>query len=226
MIDRRNILIFDFESSSANKNTCEILSIGSCIINCNNFDIMDSFESLMKPEDFDALEDEALAVNGLTKEQLQEAPEAKVTFNTWATWIKKFNTDKKQGTWGAPIPCGYNISGFDLPILNRYCKKYGYWDDKWNNNTLVNPIFNLDIMQLMWLFTRTNRNLKNNKLTTVLAYMGVSQNEIDENAHNALWDVQQTAKIAIKFLKAAKNWTSYDKERGRSLLEIKGSLNE
>jgi DNA polymerase III epsilon subunit-like protein len=139
MADYRNFCVFDFETGSTDTETTQIIQIGASIIHRNSLEIVDSFRSLVKPKDFDALEDGALAVNHITKEQLEDAPDVDVIFPTWANWIKEWNTNKDKNGWGAPIPCGWGSDRFDVPIMSRYCKMYGYWDEKYDNMNLLDP---------------------------------------------------------------------------------------
>lgn len=222
MSDNRHIICFDFETGGKNPQTCEIIQIGAVIIDRNSFNIKDEFECLMKPNDFNALEDEALKVNHITREQLMTAPDAKIMFSIFAEWIRKHNIYKDKNSFGSPIPAGWGIDGFDMPIFIRYCHKFGYWDKKWNNQNLLNPIFTFDAMKHIWMWTRTNQDVKNIKLGTILEYMGVSQDEIISGAHNALWDVRWTAKIVIKLLQLASFLTEPYFDTGKRRLEIKG----
>jgi len=220
-MDNRHMCVFDFETGGTDTTKCEILQIGAQILDRNSFKVKDEFKTLMKPEDFDTLEDEALRVNGLTKEQLMDAPEASVMFPTFATWIQKHNIHKDKGSFGAPIPVYCGGDRFDMPILERYCQKYGYWDKKWCNQSLLNPIFTFDVMKHMWFWTRTNPELKNLKLVTVLEWMGVPKKEIEAGAHDAMWDVTWTAKIAIRLLRVSQHLTNMNEE-GQRRLEMKG----
>lgn len=199
-MDNRNLICFDLETSNINPAIAEIVSIGAVAINRNNLSFMDEFYSLVKPLNEDNIDNEALKVCRLTREQLSEAPEPKLIFPIFADWIKKFNTRKDKSAWGAPIPCGWNITGFDLPIFARYCKEFKYWDDKRNNQTLLNPIFSFDVMQHMWFWTRTNPDVDKLKLSEILSTMGMSVDTIENEAHNSLWDAKVTAKIAVKLL--------------------------
>ncbi len=227
-MDNKHFCVFDFETGQKNKNIAEIIQIGAVILDRNSFKIKDKFETLMKPEDFDALEDEALQINGISREQLQDAPEASVMFPTWAKWIQKHNINKSKNSFGAPTPVTYNGDNFDMPILQRYCQKYGYWDKKWGNQTLLNPIFTLDVMKHMWFWTRTTSKseLKNLKLVTVLEWMGLPKEEIEAGAHDALWDVEQTANIAIRLLKVSNHLTSMNDDDGKRRLEMKGCFSK
>lgn len=220
-MDNRNLICFDFETGGKNSQNCEILQIGAALIDRNSFKIKSTFTTLMKPKDFDALEPEALKVNGITREQLAEAPEASVMFPTFAAWMQKGNIYKNKSSFGAPIPITYGGDKVDIPILDRYCKEYGYWDKKWNNGTLVNPVFTFDVMKHVWFWTRTNKELENLKLGTVLEWMGVSKEEIEAGAHDAMWDVEWTAKVAIRLLKVGVHLTSLNDD-GKRRLDMKG----
>lgn len=224
-MDNRNLCVFDFETSSADKETCQILQIGACIIDGKKLKIVDSFSSLVMPENFDTVEDGALAVNGLTIEVLKEAPTIDVVWPLFTGWIKKYYVGNSSGTWGAPIPCGYNIVGFDMPILSRYCKKFKQWDNKFNNQSLLNPIHSFDVMQQMWFLTRCNQDLTKLKLSeSVLPYMGVSQAKIDEGGHDALFDATMTAEIAIKLLKFGRYIT--EERNGKTMLKMRDCMKE
>ena len=224
-MDNRHFCCFDFETGGKDPSKCEIIQIGACIMDRNSLAIKDKFESLMKPKDFDALEDEALKVNGLTREQLMEAPEASVIFPTWAAWIQKHNINKTKNSFGAPTPVTFGGTGFDMPLMKRYCKEYGYWDKKWGNQTLVNPVFAFDVMQHMWFWTRTLKEPKNIKLVTLLEWMGVDKAEIERGAHDALWDVEWTARIATRLLKVGAFLTTLNDDGGRRL-EMKDCFKE
>ena len=224
MIDNRHFCVFDFETGGKDSSKCEVISIGAAIIHKNKLEVVDEFSSLMQPRDFDALEQEALNVNGLTVEQLREAPLPDVVFPTWARWIQNHNISKDNNSFGAPIPVGWGSDNFDLPILDRYCKEFGYWDKKWNSRTLMNPVFTFDVMKSVWLLTRVNPDVKNCKLVTVAQHMGIPQEEIEENAHDALWDVQTTAKIAIRYLKLMKYLTDYNPDTGNRRVTLANCL--
>ena len=216
-MDYRHFCCFDFETGGTDTSKCEILQIGACILNRNSLKIVDKFETLMKPEDFDAVEDGALRVNGLTREQLADAPEASVMFPLFAKWIQKHNINKTKNSFGAPIPVTWGGDKFDMPIMDRYCLKYGYWDKKWCNQSLLNPVFTMDVMKHIWFWIRNNKDVKNCKLVTVLEYMGVPKEDIEAGAHNAMWDVEWTAKIAVKLLKLGNYLTTLNDDGNRRL---------
>jgi DNA polymerase III alpha subunit (gram-positive type) len=204
MLRNKNFISFDFETSSANAETCQILEIGSCAIDRNSLSIKDRFHSLVCPEVPSEVEEGALKVNGLKMEDLLKAPDIVTTFNLWAEWIKKYNINKNKNSFGAPVPIHFNGGNFDMPIFKRYCKRFNYWDKKWNSQTLLDPIHSIDISNHMWLWLRENPDLTNFKLTTILEYMGIDASEIKNSAHGAVWDSEKTAEIAIKLIKRIK----------------------
>lgn len=224
MIDRRNFCVFDFETNGRNTQTCEILSLGSVIIKKTTLDIVDEFTSLVRPSTPESLETEeargALEVNKLDKDKLNDAPPADIVFSTWVDWINKYNTNKDKNSFGAPIATGWGSDKFDVPILERYCCKLGYWDKKWNNMTIMNPVFTFDVMKQFWLMTRTNSDVKNCKLGDAAIYMGISEEEVKANAHDALWDVQMTARIAVRFLKLTQYLSDYNLTTGKRRVNL------
>lgn len=226
MSDNRHIVVLDFETGGKDRETCEVIQIGATVIDRNSLAIKDQFESLMKPASPDKLEDEALGVNGITREQLATAPEASLVFPSFAKWIQKHNIRKDKGSFGAPIACGWGIDNFDMPIFNRYCSQFGYWDKKWNNQNLLNPIFTFDVMKHIWLWSRTNSEMTNLKLGDTLEYMGVPRSEIDSGAHSAMWDVKQTARIAVKLLQLGKYLTTIRPDTGTARLQLKGCFTQ
>jgi len=226
MIDNRHLCVLDFETGGKDKTSCEVLSIGSVIIHSGTLQIIDEFTSLVQPRNFDALEEEALKVNGLTREQLAEAPLPDIIFPAWAKWIQNHNITKDNNSFGAPIPTGWNINNFDLPILDRYCKEFKYWDKKWGSRTLLNPVFTFDVMTEIWLLTRTNPDTKNCKLGDMAIFMGKSEEDVTANAHEVMWDVRTTAEIAIRYLKLMKYLTDYNPATGNRRITLKGCLSK
>ena len=137
--------------------------------------------------------------------------------------MNKYNKSKGPlGSYRAPIPAGYNIIGYDMPIVQRYCEKYGPWDKKRGDQKLFNQLHKLDLMDHMWFWTENNDDLKSLKLTSVCEWMGFSKAEI-ENAHDALQDVKNTAKILVRLMRMARTLTAGD-EYNSPRLQMKNSF--
>jgi len=199
MKDTRNICICDFETDSTDKYTCQPLQLACTIIDGRYLKITGEYETLIRPNNFDSLEDGvgALKVNKLKVKDLKKAPELKTVFPSFVDWLKKYNIRRDKSNWGAPIFGGWNVS-YDYTIMERICEKLRYYDKDRKQQNIFNPIFQLDIMHWMWLFCRMNKEVKNMKLENMLQYMGVKDLS---KAHDALFDTRKTAQIAIKLLK-------------------------
>jgi DNA polymerase III epsilon subunit-like protein len=219
-MDNRNLCVFDFETSSADPSTTQILQIGACIINRNSLEVQDQYTTVVQPDDFTAVDPDALRVNGLTIEQLEKAPCINTVFPTFARWVQRFNIRGDKSSFGAPIPVTWGGDRFDLPILERYCQRFNYWDVSRKHQILVNPVFSMDVMKHMWFWTRTRKDVANVKLATILEWMGVSMTDIEKGAHDAMWDTLWTARIAVKLLQLSGNLVNIN-EQGVCRLNMK-----
>jgi len=199
-----------------------VLQIGAAIIERNSLEIIDKFNSLLKPEDFSTLEEEALQVNHLKVEDLEKAPDTKIVWEQFTNWVNKYNIHKNKSNYGACIAAGYNINNFDLIIADRYCEKYGPWDEKRGQQKLFSQIHKYDVFDLMDFFNESNSELKSMSLGSVMEYMGVDE-EVRKGAHDALFDVLATSAILIKLLKAQRYLTARNSE-GNRRLTMKGAL--
>jgi len=222
-MDKRYIISLDLETSSLDTKNCEILEIGAIAINPINFTIADKFSSLVKPDKMDEISQSALDVNRISKDELESAPVSKVVFDMFGEWITKFNYSNNNNIFSAPICAGWNIVNFDMPILDRYLKKYNFWDNKRNQRKLLSPLIIMDVMHYMWWLTRINDDIKSISMGNMLKYMGINKELIGDKAHRALWDAEQTANVIIKILKLGRFLTE-KKEDGKRRLELKNCM--
>jgi len=118
------------------------------------------------------------------------------------------NTDKynpKKSQWNAPYPCGMNINNFDMIILKTLNERYN-----------ISKLFNYETFDLRErLFTSLiwDTSLKSRSMDNIRKHFGMSS----ENAHDALQDVKDTAKIIQRFLKHDKNL--FDRTRYKGCME-------
>lgn len=196
MKNKQTIVVLDFETGSSDPRTTEPIQIAAVAINPSTLEIYDktAFESLMKPKNFESLQDEALKVNGKTREMLQAAPERSIVWKNFLTWIKQFNPSGKY--WSAPIMAGHNIIGFDWIIYERLCHEFGNLDkDKQPN--LFSTYMRLDTLPLLFTWFEATDDLPKYKLDVIRDHFGMNK----DGAHDALVDVIQTAQILCRFLK-------------------------
>jgi len=230
-MNNNTYIIFDFESGSANPHKCQPTQIAAIALHSKKLTIEPNgiFNSEILPilDDekamamgLDPLEDKALEITHKTIEGLSTAPSLDIVWQKFVQFVNKFNYKKSSFT--APIPCGYNINGFDMHIVNRLCDKFGNID-KNNRQNLFNPIFKIDLMDLVFAWTENNPDIKSRSLTAMCEYFGLPTANI-EGAHDALQDVKNTANILIKFLKyhrAVAEKTKFEKAFAGQELYIK-----
>ena len=144
------------------------------------------------------LEDKALEITRKTREKLAKAPLPKTVWKKFAKFCDRYNY--KKTSYYAPIAAGYNINGYDMPIVERMCQQYGPIDEKKGCQKIFNPIFTIDVMQHIYCWFENNKDVKGYSMDYMRDYFGMSDHS-KENAHDALQDVKDTANLMIKFLK-------------------------
>lgn len=195
------------------------------MINRNTLNIIrgSEFQIFMKPENMDAMEDDALRVTNMTREQIATFPETAVVFPTFINWINKYNKGGAGNVYTAPIPMGMNIDGYDMKILDRYCKKYKIaWDEERQQQKALSQVYSYDLLKHLWFWFESVQDLDKLKLTHVLEYMGAAKERI-ETAHDAMVDVKNTADIIIRIFKMQRHMTAL-REDGTRRLEMKGCM--
>ena len=201
----KDIIVFDFETGSRNPEKTQPIQIAAVAIHGRKLTVQPDgyFESLMRPilDDeeaikmgLDPIEDEALAVNGKTRAELAKAPSERTVWKKFTNFVNKYNW--KGTPYFAPIAAGYNIVGFDMPIVQRMCELYGPIDKKTGKQTLFNKIHRIDVMDNVWMWMENNADVKSLSMDSMRDLFGMSK----ENAHDALQDVKDTANIMIKFM--------------------------
>ena len=202
---RSNIIVFDFETGGRNPHKCQPTQLAALALNGVTFECKASFNSEIWAETDDEkavekglapLEAGALKVTGKTREQIAKAPKPKVVWAKFVSFVQKYNIGNTQ--WGRPVPCGYNIVKYDLPIIDRLAKAFGPWDENYLASKLFHPTKTIDMLHDMYMWTEADPNVSSISMDNVRKRMGMSE----DNAHDALQDVKDTANIMIKFMNA------------------------
>jgi DNA polymerase III epsilon subunit-like protein len=191
-----NIIVFDFETGGLNPKKCSPIQVAAVVLNPRTLEVIPNgkFNQMMCPltqEEFDAIEDGALAVNKKTREQIKAAPPEDLVWKDFGKFVLSY----KNGN-NLPIPAGQFIYGYDLIISERLCKKYGPWDKKRDEQALWSRDF-IDLKNDLFRWFENSNELPNMKLDTVRDYFGMRKDQ----AHDAMEDVRQTAEILVKFMK-------------------------
>ncbi len=202
-----NFIVFDLETGGKNPRECPPIQIGAMAINPHTLGwIRDEkgepvfFNSMMRPDDMSKVEDEALAVNKKTREEIEAAPCEEVVFKNFVSWTRQFNYKGNNDQWSAPIACGFNILNFDMVIIERLAHKYGFIN-KENKQSIFHKIYFHDVMNLAAYWHHGQKDPSKYNLKSLAEYYGIDMN----GAHDALFDVEVTGKILIKFFKLGQN---------------------
>jgi len=179
------ILFFDLETTGLKpeRNGIHQMS-GSIVIDSL---VVETFNFKVQPNPKAEIDQSALDVAGVTKEQVLAYPEMKIIYNQFtemlAKYVDKFNkTDKF-------FLCGYNNASFDNQFLRGFFLQngdnyFGSWF--WSNS--------FDVMVLASKHLAANRyKMPDFKLKTVAKEMGI---DVDESKlHDALYDIELTMGI-------------------------------
>ncbi len=201
-INYSHIICYDFETGGRFPQTCPPLQLAACVINPRTLEINeeDVFQVLIKPADWSQVESEALAVNHLTREIIEEkGVDLKLAWADFVTWVEKYNP--KKTFWSAPVGCGMNIKGFDKHIINRLSKQYGPCDKDTGESTLFSKRDEIDLLNILFLVFENRNDLKKYNMDTVREYLGIDKT----GSHDARKDCIDTAKIIIRFMKMFRN---------------------
>ena len=229
-----SICCYDFETGSPNPATCSIIQIAAEMIHGRNLYVSDKFSAYVRPDwnDKESTTDETIdwhcSNKGVSKQKfvsmLNECPPIGVVWKQFSAWVDKYNWGKtNKSGFHAPVAAGYNILGFDNPITDRHCRLYGPTEKDRRSDKerprIFNQIYNFDLMQHVWYWFENNKELKNQKLTTVLEYMGVPE-EVTAKAHDAEFDVEWTSKVIIKLMKTERWMTGWNEHKQKRRLEF------
>lgn len=161
-----------------------------------------TFDEMIQPFPTDEIEQSALDVNHVTKEELFQARDMftrrerqtpDTAFKMFANWMGRFvnkfdRTDKA-------FFVGYRVE-FDANFVREFFSKNG--DTYFGSWFWVPP---LDVMGLAaYLLTRERHRLENFKLRTVYEYLHPETKGqfTDEQWHNSLFDIDRTIDIETK----------------------------
>lgn len=190
-------LIYDFETGGKNPLVCEPIEIAAIVLHYKTLEPIQGgqFHSLMKPLFPDKLEDEALAVNHKTREMLIKAPHPKQVWVDFTAFCRQYT--KNNNPWNAPIPVAHNLINFDLLIANRLCTQYGPSDSD-GRQTLFHPTTMIDTIPMLFTWFENIKEPDKINLDFLRQFFGIKS---DGKSHEALTDVQDLAKIFVRFMK-------------------------
>ena len=188
--NRNWILVIDTETDGVDTSECNIVQLSAVPINpislaidwhaknagCSREDIIAKWK------------------NGVPPQQ---------AWTSFCDYCSRFTTGKTR--YGLPIPAGYNIIGFDLPLLQRMADQYS------KGKLPISSFRRMDLMDhLFWWFESLDEP-KDYKLDTLREFFGLKAHS---QAHDSLSDVIDTAKLIVRFMQFCRRQASVAKFKG------------
>ena len=179
------LVFFDLETTGTNPGKHGIHQISGQIV--IDGVIKETFDFHVQPNPRAMIEDEALKVGGVTREQILAYPPMQQVYQEFVAmlgkYVDKFNKKDKF------FLVGYNNAAFDNQFLRGFFLQngdvyFGSWF--WANS--------IDVMVLASAYLATRRPEKENfKLSTVAKTLGIVVN--DDSLHDAMYDIELTKAV-------------------------------
>lgn len=179
------LVFFDLETTGTNPGKHGIHQISGQIV--IDGVIKETFDFHVQPNPRAMIEDEALKVGGVTREQILAYPPMQQVYQEFVAmlgkYVDKFNKKDKF------FLVGYNNAAFDNQFLRGFFLQngdvyFGSWF--WANS--------IDEMVLASAYLATRRpEMENFKLSTVAKTLGIVVN--DDSLHDAMYDIELTKAV-------------------------------
>lgn len=179
------LLFFDLETTGTNPGRNGIHQIsGQIMIDGKH---VQDFDFHVQPNPKAVIEDAALNVGGVTREQVLAYPPMGQVYKEFVAMLDKYvdKYNKKDKFFLV----GYNNAAFDNQFLRGFFLQNGdnyFGSYFWSNS--------IDVMVLASAYIADRRaDMENFKLSTVAKFLGVSVS--DDSLHNALYDIELTRAV-------------------------------
>lgn len=179
------LVFFDLETTGTNPGKHGIHQISGQIV--IDGAVKESFNFHVQPNPKALIEEEALKVGGVTREQILAYPPMQQVYQEFVVmlgkYVDKFNKKDKF------FLVGYNNAAFDNQFLRGFFLQngdvyFGSWF--WSNS--------IDVMVLASAYLATRRpEMDNFKLSTVAKTLGIVVN--DDSLHDAMYDIELTKAV-------------------------------
>ena len=198
-MNEKPIIVFDLETGGLDTQTCEILQIAAIALDPITLEQYSGaeFNQEIQPFDRNNVGAKALEVNKKDLDKLMTMPLLTQVWPRFVDFVQSYNKSKTKSNYQAPIAAGKNIEGFDLPIIERLCHKYGPIDKKNDKQSLFSQREILEFEKILWMWFEGSNELPSYQMDDILPYFGI----VSTGAHDALVDVKNTAKLIVRFMK-------------------------
>jgi len=213
MINNNNICVFDLETLGTDIKVDEVTQIACVMIDPRTLKVIPNsqFSSLIRPIDtmsgtpsqieqkwFKARS--AMNITGQKRDELEKAPLPEHVWKAFAAHVKRYNSGGT-GPTARPIPSGHNIINFDLPLVERYCKKYKMVGED-GRPKIFNPRTTLDTLHICFMWFENMVEPERLSMDILRDYFGISK----QGSHEAQNDVSVAAELIIRFLKVYRRY--------------------
>lgn len=179
------LFFFDLETTGVNPGKNGIHQISGMIV--INGVVKEEFDFHVRPNPKAIIDDKALEIGGVTKEQIMEYPEMGIVYDQLVAMLSKYVD--KYDTKDKFFLVGYNNAAFDNQFMRGFFLQNG---DQYFGSWFWSNSFDVMVMATMALAER-RASMANFKLSTVAATMGVEVNA--DALHNAMYDIYLTKEI-------------------------------
>jgi len=222
-MNHRWIIVYDLETDGPDPTTANPVEIAAVPVNPRTLEIKmdDTFEVTVKPPGIDKDEyfttgvqktiDWHASTRGCSSEDIvstwKKGKSQKVAMKNFCSYLQKYHIEKepmRRIYFTEPAYSDYNVDGFDDIIIRNMCDKH----------KLDYPFAKMGNMDLLHYITYWFENMpepENYKMDTLKEFFGLQSHG---QAHSAISDVVDTAKILVRFLKFARRQVSVDKFKG------------
>lgn len=192
----QKVIFFDTETTGLKPEIHDIIDIGG-IIEING-EIVDEFSYKCRPHDMTTIEDSALNINNITREELVEFPDPSVIMYKLKEKLSRYiNPSNWKDSF---VLAGHNVH-FDVDMLKQWWIKCGYTLSDYNKYFHYHT---RDTLSLACSFVDAGiiSDIENLKLTTLASYFGIG---FIGNAHEALPDARVSRDVYYKFVNYLEN---------------------
>jgi DNA polymerase III epsilon subunit-like protein len=212
MLNLHPIAVFDFETDSADPRSCNPVELACLVLDPRTLEIVPNseFSTKIRPPSIDdtnyyelhkdTIEWHAKNHKCTSEDILKEWKSAipqDVAWKNFKEYLSKYHTTtKKRSMWSAPIAAGMNIIRFDLPIIERLSGLYGDLNSS-GETKIFFPRDRVDLMPTLFMWFENMEEPSSYSMDVCRPFFGID----DKNSHEAIKDVQDTAKLISKFMK-------------------------
>lgn len=174
------ILIYDVETTGLDSQKSAIHQLSGKVV--IDGEVKEVFDFKIRPHMGADITDEALKVSGVTREQIQEYPDAATQFQRFKMMLEKYIN--KYDRADKFYLCGYNIGPFDNQFLRAFFARNG---EKWFGSYFWSNYLDCIVLATPFLVDKRPA-MKDFKQSSVAEALGVKVEE--EKLHDAFYDIE------------------------------------